>query len=92
MYNDRSAIGLIDTFNRGGVPVPAAASVVGFDDSPVAALPLINLTTVAQDTGALADNAMASLIERVDDGRTGRREVIVAPRLVVRGTTAPCGS
>ena len=90
MYNDRSAIGLIDTFNRGGVPVPAAASVVGFDDSPVAALPLIDLTTVAQDTGALADNAMASLIERFDDGRTGRREVIVAPRLVVRGTTAPC--
>lgn len=89
VFNDRSAIGLIDTLHRGGVQVPAATSVVGFDDSPVSGLPQIHLTTVAQDTGALAENAMASLIERLDDGRTSRREVIVAPRLVVRGTTAP---
>jgi hypothetical protein len=31
---------------------------------------------------------MAALVERLDEGRTTRREVIVAPHLVVRGTTA----
>jgi DNA-binding LacI/PurR family transcriptional regulator len=64
--------------------------VVGFDDSPVAGLPQINLTTVAQDPRALAVNAMDSLIERLHQGALrSRREVIVAPRLVIRGTTGP---
>ena len=73
--------------------MPAALSIVGFDDSPVAGLPQIGLTTVAQDTPALADNALTLLIERLDLGRSGPREVVVAPHLVVRGTTARrCGA
>lgn len=91
-FNDRCAIGVIDALVRGGLDVPREISVVGFDDSPVAGLPQINLTTVAQDTQALADNAMDSLIERLEQDRQGRREVIVAPHLVVRGTTGPVGS
>jgi len=87
-FNDRCAFGLIDALTRAGIGVPAAASVIGFDDSPEAALLQINLTTVAQDTRALAEDAMTSLVERLDLGRTNRREVIVAPHLVVRGTTA----
>jgi DNA-binding LacI/PurR family transcriptional regulator len=87
-FNDRCALGLIDAFTRAGRSVPDAMSVIGFDDSPVSELPQVNLTTVAQDTQALANSAMTSLIERLDGGRTTRREVIVAPHLVVRGTTA----
>ena len=88
-FNDRCALGLIDALVRKGIDVPGSVSVVGFDDSPVAGLPQINLTTVAQDPRALAVNAMDSLIERLDGGRRSRREVIVAPRLIVRGTTGP---
>lgn len=88
-FNDRCALGLIDALNRAGYPVPEAVSVIGFDDSPVSALPQVDLTTVAQDTRALAESSMTSLVERLDGGRTNRREVIVAPHLVVRGTTAP---
>jgi DNA-binding LacI/PurR family transcriptional regulator len=87
-FNDRCALGLIDAFDRAGFEVPAAVSVIGFDDSPEAALPQIDLTTVAQDTRALADSAMTSLLERLDLDRSNRREVIVAPHLIVRGTTA----
>jgi DNA-binding LacI/PurR family transcriptional regulator len=87
-FNDRCALGLIDALNRAGLAVPESVSVIGFDDSPVSALPQVNLTTVAQDTRALASSAMAALVERLDEGRTTRREVIVAPHLVVRGTTA----
>jgi DNA-binding LacI/PurR family transcriptional regulator len=87
-FNDRCALGLIDALNRAGLAVPESVSVIGFDDSPVSALPQVNLTTVAQDTRALAGSAMAALVERLDEGRTTRREVIVAPHLVVRGTTA----
>ncbi len=89
VFNDRCAFGLIDALTRAGIGVPRDASVIGFDDSPEAALLQINLTTVAQDTRALAENAMTLLVERLDLGRTTRRDVIVAPRLVVRATTAP---
>jgi len=88
-FNDRCAIGLIDAVVRGGMNVPGEVSVIGFDDSPVSSLPQINLTTVAQDTNALAVNAMNSLVERLDQDRHSRREVIIAPHLVVRGTTGP---
>jgi DNA-binding LacI/PurR family transcriptional regulator len=88
-FNDRCAIGVIDAFVREGIDVPGSVSVVGFDDSPVAGLPQINLTTVAQDPQALAVNAMDALIERLEQNRRSRREVIVAPHLIVRGTTGP---
>ncbi len=88
-FNDRCAIGVIDALTREGIDVPGTFSVVGFDDSTVAGLPQINLTTVAQDTRALAVNAMRSLVERLNHERSSRSEVIVAPRLIVRGTTGP---
>lgn len=91
-FNDRCAIGMIDAFVRGGIDVPGSVSVVGFDDSPVAGLPQINLTTVAQDARALAVNAIDSVIGRLGQDRRSRREVIVAPRLIIRGTTGPCGA
>jgi DNA-binding LacI/PurR family transcriptional regulator len=91
-FNDRCGIGVIDALVREGIDVPGSVSVVGFDDSPVAGLPQINLTTVAQDPRALAVNAMDSLIERLERNRRSRREVIVAPRLIVRGTTGPCSN
>ena len=88
-FNDRCAIGVIDALTREGIDVPGTLSMVGFDDSTVAGLPQINLTTVAQDTRALAVNALCSLVERLNQERSSRPEVIVAPRLIVRGTTGP---
>ncbi len=88
-FNDRAAVGLIDALTDNGIDVPAGMSVIGFDNSPIAQLPQIDLTTITHDTAALTEHAMAALIERLDDGRADRREVVVAPRLVVRGTTAP---
>lgn len=88
-FNDRCAMGFIDTLVRAGVDIPRAVSVVGYDDSPVARLAHIDLTTVSQNTPELTEHAVAALIERLDDGRTGDREVVVPPCLVVRGTTGP---
>jgi DNA-binding LacI/PurR family transcriptional regulator len=87
-YNDRSAVGLMDSFVRAGVDVPGQVSVVGYDDDLVARLAHIGLTTISQDTGRLTEHAMALLVERLDGGRTEHREVVLPPRLVVRTTTA----
>jgi DNA-binding LacI/PurR family transcriptional regulator len=88
-YNDRSAVGVLDTLLRSGVDVPGAVSVVGYDDSPLSRLAHIDLTTVSQDSPQLMRHAVAAVVERIEGGRTEHREVVVPPRLVVRGTTGP---
>jgi DNA-binding LacI/PurR family transcriptional regulator len=88
-FNDRAAMGLLDALVRAGVDVPGAMSVVGYDDSPFARFAHIELTTVSQNIPELTEHAVAAVIERLDRGRTDHREVVVRPRLVVRGTTAP---
>jgi DNA-binding LacI/PurR family transcriptional regulator len=88
-FNDRSAMGLVDTLIRAGLDIPGSISVVGYDDSPLARLAHIDLTTVSQNPGQLTEHAVAALIERLDNGRVVHREVVVRPRLVVRGTTGP---
>jgi DNA-binding LacI/PurR family transcriptional regulator len=88
-FNDRSALGLLDALSRARIEVPGELSVVGYDDSPAAQLAHINLTTVSQDARTQAENAVTASVERLDGGRTQRRQVILAPRLIVRGSTAP---
>lgn len=86
-FNDRSAIGLIDNLRRNGVDVPGAISVIGYDDSPVARLGHIDLTTVSQNTKEMTEHAIRRIIERLDGARTHDREVVVTPRLTIRNTT-----
>ena len=88
-FNDRSAMGLLDALIRARVDVPRAVSVVGYDDSPFSRLAHVDLTTVSQNTPELTEHAMAAVVERLDEGRAGHREVVVRPELKVRGTTGP---
>jgi DNA-binding LacI/PurR family transcriptional regulator len=88
-FNDHCAVGLLDTLTRAGVEAPAEVSVVGYDDSGLSRLAHVNLTTVNQDARRQAEHAVAAAVERLDGGRTTPREVVLAPHLVVRGTTGP---
>jgi DNA-binding LacI/PurR family transcriptional regulator len=87
-FNDRVALGLLGGLNRAGLSVPEDLSLVGYDDSPSAQLPHVDLTTVSQDTRLQAESAVQAALERLDDGRRTPREVVLDPRLVVRRTTA----
>jgi len=86
--NDRCAVGVMDAFVRAGIEVPGQISIVGYDDSPLAHLAHIDLTTVNQDPAAQARHAVLAAVQRLDEGRTQRLEVVLNPRLVVRGSTA----
>jgi len=88
-FNDASAVGLLDALLRAGVDVPGVVSVVGYDDSPLSRLAHVNLSTVSQSTRLLTEHAIAAVVERLDGARTTHREVVLPPRLVVRGTTGP---
>jgi DNA-binding LacI/PurR family transcriptional regulator len=87
-YNDRSAVGLLDQFVRSGVAVPEDVSVVGFDDSQVARLPYLRLTTVSQDAAKLAQLAVGRAVARLDQLPVDGRQIVLPPHLVIRGTTA----
>jgi DNA-binding LacI/PurR family transcriptional regulator len=78
----------VGTLERTGVTVPDDISVIGFDDSGVARLSFINLTTVRQDVTRMAEVAVEAIVDRLERGRTAVREVVLDPTLVVRGTTA----
>lgn len=85
--NDRAAVGLMDAFLRAGLDVPGDISVVGYDDSILARLAHIDLTTVNQEAPAQARHAVAAAVSRLDEDRTQRVETVLRPRLVVRGST-----
>jgi DNA-binding LacI/PurR family transcriptional regulator len=87
-FNDQCAAGLLDVFLRSGIGVPGQISVVGFDDSHLARLAHINLTTVGQDIPRLADLAVVRALARLEGQNTPGRETVIAPHLVIRGTTA----
>ncbi|MBU2669295.1 LacI family transcriptional regulator [Actinoplanes bogorensis] len=87
--NDRLAVGLMDAFVRAGLDVPGQISVVGYDDSTLARLAHIDLTTVNQDAPAQARNAVLAAVSRLDGGRTAASEMVLVPHLVIRGSTAP---
>ncbi len=89
VFNDRCAAGLLDVVRRAGLAVPGDVSVVGYDDSRLARLSHVALTTVAQDVEQLTAGALTRAVERLDGATVARRELVVPPRLVVRETTGP---
>ncbi|MDX3314530.1 LacI family DNA-binding transcriptional regulator [Streptomyces sp. NPDC054884] len=88
-FNDRCATGVLDLFLRSGVAVPGDISVVGFDDSHLARLAHIDLTTVGQDIARLAGLAVGRAVARLEGAEIPAGEQVINPRLVVRGTSAP---
>ncbi|MEV6175159.1 LacI family DNA-binding transcriptional regulator [Streptomyces sp. NPDC051954] len=87
-FNDQCAIGVLTALARAGVAVPGQVSVVGYDDDTLSRLSCFNLTTVSQSAREQARYAVTAAVERLDQDRTEPREVVLAPHLVLRGTTA----
>ncbi|WP_327312736.1 LacI family DNA-binding transcriptional regulator [Streptomyces sp. NBC_01235] len=87
-FNDQCAIGVLAALARAGVAVPGQVSVAGYDDDTTSRLSCFNLTTVSQGAREQARYAVTAAVERLDQGRTDPREVVLTPRLVLRGTTA----
>ncbi len=88
-YNDRCAVGLLDVFARSGVDVPGTVSVVGYDDTRMAALPYLRLTTISQDVETLAELAVGRAVDRIEEHDIADADQVVTPHLAVRGTTGP---
>jgi LacI family transcriptional regulator len=87
--NDVISFGAVDAARSLGLEVPARLSILGFDDVPMAAWEVFQLTTVRQPLGEMGRAAARMLAERIEyDGDIGPgREQIFATSLVKRSTT-----
>lgn len=87
--NDRAATGLLDGLNRAGLDVPGDISIAGFDNSLLSQMAYINLTTISQTIPQQAEHALNLVVERLEGTRTVPRDVVLTPKLIIRGTTGP---
>jgi DNA-binding LacI/PurR family transcriptional regulator len=90
-FNDHCAAGLMAAARARGCEVPGTLSVVGYDNSHIASLTSVALTTVAQDATTLAGSALDLAVARAEGGGDSppSSEIVVPPRLMRRSTTAP---
>jgi DNA-binding LacI/PurR family transcriptional regulator len=86
--NDVAAIGAMTALEEEGISVPEDVSLVGYDNTSLAAMRHIALTTVDQPRQAMGELAVGLLQRRRDRPTTPGRVRLVEPHLVERGTTA----
>jgi DNA-binding LacI/PurR family transcriptional regulator len=88
-FNDHCALGVLDGLTRAGVAVPDTVSVTGYDNSLVAQLAAVDLTSVSQEAAVQARWAVQAAVARLEGVRTRPEHAVLQPRLVTRGSTAP---
>ncbi len=84
-WSDLDAVPMINMAHQLGLKVPGDLAIVGYDNSPVAALPLIDLASIDQDGARLGKLAAEALLSRIN-GRKLVEHILIEPKLVTRGS------
>jgi DNA-binding LacI/PurR family transcriptional regulator len=89
--SDTIAMGLMQAAYQAGIAMPDRLSIIGFDDIDFASYTIPPLTTISQsgvEMGRIATEVLLDMIDNARD-RSEVNDVVLSPRLVVRGSTAP---
>lgn len=87
-YNDQTALGILKAADELGVRVPDDLSLLGFDNTPFAALNRIDLTTIGQPLELIGEMS-AKIILKLIRGEEAERVTILRPELIIRKTCTP---
>lgn len=95
-FDDLTALGAIRALRNAGLEVPRDCSVIGFDDTPLAAVTTPGLTTVRQpmeEMGGLAAEWVLDSLGGTKESDTGGKSLSATlhlrpPELIVRESTA----
>jgi LacI family transcriptional regulator len=84
-WSDLTAVPLLAMASERGLRVPGDLAVVGFDNSSVAALPQISLSSIDQSGIDLGTKAAEVLLERIT-ARRDPRHLLLEPHLIQRSS------
>ncbi|MBN9105500.1 MAG: LacI family DNA-binding transcriptional regulator [Propionibacteriaceae bacterium] len=85
--HDELALGVLQATAELGL-TPAEVSVIGYDDTDIAAYPAVSMTSINQFGTRMGQIVIELLLDRIA-GRTEPVHEVIAPRLMVRHSTAP---
>lgn len=85
---DVAALGIYRATDALGMSVPDDVSLVGYNNTAIAALAAVQLSSVDQAGHTMGATAARMLIERVEGRRDRAVLTTMTPRLVVRRSTA----
>lgn len=88
-HNDLAAVGAMGALDDAGLRVPDDVSLVGYDNSYLAGVRHLSLTSVSQPRLEMGRLALTAVHERIDNSDGPARNDVLEPVLVVRATTAP---
>jgi LacI family transcriptional regulator len=86
--NDLLALGVYDALAARGLTCPADVSVVGHNDMPYVDMLSPPLTTVRIAQREMGEAAAKLLLDRISGPSAKREHIVLAPELIVRGSTA----
>ena len=82
-WSDIHAIEVLNAAYEHGIAVPLQMSVVGYDNTPAAAMPLIGLSSMEQCGEKLGQQAAKLLLSRIA-GRVEPEHLLIQPELIKR--------
>ena len=83
-YNDKLAVELLNFCKSRGISVPDDISIVGIDDSKLATICDVHLTTVKHPHQLLGEKAAEQLLSLMQNPKAESEDVLCKPELVIR--------
>lgn len=85
--NDGMALGVVNALRENGISVPSEISVAGYDNMIFSMISPIPITTVEQDVGRMAKEAVNMLGEMISGKPLQQENLMIKPELIIREST-----
>ncbi len=82
--NDATAIGLLQTFKKYGLDIPADISIIGFDNIELTAFTSPKITTISVDKEGMGQEAARKLFDRIQNPEKKSTKSVIPTELIER--------